>query len=252
MDAELRTAIWNLLYECYLDVESIPDFYIQPLYRTIWSNCLKNPLHGIPQYPPATLNRIAAWYKVLRWNEVYDFLEFCIEFARINYDDRRYPGVVRNENITKVTNSVLKQEGSAYRIVRRQIVPITNEAEIASVEETASLGNPYMAVADHIQEALILLTDRSNASPGNIIKEAISAVESVVKVITGEEIIKGLTQLGAHSQLEQAWKNMYHWASQEAGVRHGTGEPVTIGIEEARYMVVASSAFVNYLVSKNS
>ena len=45
---------------------------------------------------------------------------------------------------------------------------------------------------------------------------------------------------------------MYHWTSQEAGVRHGTGKPATIGIEEARYMVVASSAFVNYLVSKNS
>ena len=251
MDAELRMAIWNLLYECYLN-ESIPYSYKRSLCRAIWSNWLKKPLDTIPPNSSVTLIHISAWYDGLLWHEVYDFLEFCIDFARINCDNRRYPTVIGNENSIKLTNSVLKHEGSAYRIAGHQIVPITNESEIASVEETASLGGPYLAAANHTKEAFILLADRSNPSPGNIIKEAISAVESVVKAITGGEIIKGLTQLGAHSQLEQAWKNMYHWTSQEAGVRHGTGEPVTIGIEEARYMVVASSAFVNYLVSKNS
>ena len=45
---------------------------------------------------------------------------------------------------------------------------------------------------------------------------------------------------------------MYNWTSDEGGVRHGKEEISQVGLPEARYMVVACSAFVNYLVSKDS
>ncbi len=43
---------------------------------------------------------------------------------------------------------------------------------------------------------------------------------------------------------------MYHWASQESGVRHAAPEQSQVGMAEARYVLVAASAFVNYLNSK--
>ena len=45
---------------------------------------------------------------------------------------------------------------------------------------------------------------------------------------------------------------MYNWTSDEGGVRHGKEEISQVGLPEARYMVVASSAFVNYLIAKDA
>ena len=45
---------------------------------------------------------------------------------------------------------------------------------------------------------------------------------------------------------------MYNWTSDEDGVRHGIKEAPQVGLPEARYMVVACSAFVNYLVANSS
>ena len=162
MDAELKTAIWNFLYEYCLDYHFLPKLFRQSFYKDVWLNCLKRPLDQLPGQDFVWLQSIHDWYDSIEWHEVYSFLEFCIGFDDIDH--------------TEIANRVLEQDGSAYRIVHRQIVPITNGAEITVIEEAASLGNPYLAAANHVQRALILLADRSNPSPGNIIKEAISAV----------------------------------------------------------------------------
>ena len=105
------------------------------------------------------------------------------------------------------------------------------------------------------KQAVDHLSDRGNPDARNVIKESISAVESAVKVASEDpkaDIEKGSKELGLHSQLEQAWKNMYNWTSDEGGVRHGKEEISQVGLPEARYMVVASSAFVNYLIAKHA
>ena len=45
---------------------------------------------------------------------------------------------------------------------------------------------------------------------------------------------------------------MFNWTSDEDGVRHGTKGTPQVGLSEARYMVVACSAFVNYLAVKGT
>lgn len=44
---------------------------------------------------------------------------------------------------------------------------------------------------------------------------------------------------------------MYNWTSQDGGIRHGhNDEEIIISFDDAKYMLVISSAFVNYLVAK--
>ena len=120
-----------------------------------------------------------------------------------------------------------------YRIFKKQI----------EVEERANSSK-------HIRKAIELMANRNNPDYENVIKESISAVEYEVREAKGEEIVRGLEKLALHPQLAQAWKNMYHWASQEPGVRHANTEESKVGMAEARYVLIAASAFVNYLKLK--
>ena len=163
--------------------------------------------------------------------------------------------IVKDEEHYRDANEILSKEGSAYRFVGDVIAPISNEMELAVVESTTKLSHPFLGAAQHIAQVVTLLSDRNNPDFRNSIKESISAVESAVRVATGRpkiDIEKGLKKLRVHNQLEQAWKNMYNWTSDEDGVRHGIKEAPKVGMAEARYMVVACSAFVNYLAVKST
>ena len=104
--------------------------------------------------------------------------------------------------------------------------------------------------SEHIRKALGLLANREYPDPENVIKESTSAVEYAVRKATGLDVVRGLEKLAIHSQLAQAWKNMYQWASDEPGIRYAKPQRSKVGIAEARYVLVAASAFVNYLKFK--
>ena len=56
-----------------------------------------------------------------------------------------------------------------------------------------------------------------------------------------------------HSALQLAYKNLYGYTSDASGIRHAKdlgGKDSTF--EEAKYMLVACSAFVNYLIALNA
>lgn len=89
-------------------------------------------------------------------------------------------------------------------------------------------------------------------------KESISAVEAMCCIITNQKkatLSKGLEQLKnhgiiIHKSLEDAFQKIYGYASDEKGIRHGGIEFVNAPSEDAKYMLVSVSAFVNYLTEK--
>ena len=173
---------------------------------------------------------------------VYDVLEHLLRTRRDEQDNSD-------------ANALLSKEGSAYRFVGDVIVPITDDGELSAIEAVVQLSGPFHGASQHIRQAVALLSYRDNPDFRNAIKEAISAVESAVQAVAGSpkvDIEKGLQQLGLHPQLKQAWSNMYNWTSDEDGVRHGMKGTPEVGLAEARYMVVACSAFVNYLVMRQA
>ena len=232
MDEELRVAIWNFFKQ---------EGTIQSHDSAIAHDFLRIPIGDDLSMILNKDDVIRKRFFKLKWNEVYDYVEFCMSIGKSKLAGR-YERNQFQKYVNKF-NAMLNREGSAYRLLEDTIVPIIDEREILEVEQASES-------SEHIRKAVELLANREKPDSENVIKESISAVEYAVRKATDLDIVKGLEKLAIHSQLAQAWKNMYHWSSDEPGVRHAKPEPSEVGMAEARYVLIAASAFVNYLKFK--
>jgi hypothetical protein len=103
-----------------------------------------------------------------------------------------------------------------------------------------------------------LLSDRKAPDYRNSIKEAISAVEAVCQLVTGsqkmslgEALKKMEPKLNLHPAMREAFLKLYGYTSDAEGIRHALLDESSLKFEDAKYMVVTCSAFVNYLVAKS-
>lgn len=150
-------------------------------------------------------------------------------------------------------NNVFQQEYVGYRFVKRIIVPITNENEINSIE--GALNTQHESVTKHLEKAVALLSDRQNPDYENSIKESISAVEAMCVTILGKGATLGaaLKQLEKdgiiiHPSMKSAFEKLYGYTSDANGIRHaGNIGGASSTFEEAKFMLVSCSAFINYL-----
>lgn len=55
-----------------------------------------------------------------------------------------------------------------------------------------------------------------------------------------------------HGALKTAIKQLYGYTSDAEGVRHAIMSQTDVGFDEAKFMLVACAAFVNFFVSKAS
>jgi uncharacterized protein with PIN domain len=157
-----------------------------------------------------------------------------------------------------ICNTVMEREMSGYRFVGGIITRLTDEAEISAVEAALADDTPCAVVRKHIRTALEMLSDRQNPNYRNSIKESISAVEAVAWAITGTKsasldkalkTIEQKTTLELHPALKEGYEKIYAYTS-DAGIRHAMMDDPNLAVEDARYMLVSCSAFVNYLVAK--
>ena len=103
-----------------------------------------------------------------------------------------------------------------------------------------------------------MYADKKNPDYGNSIKESISAVESLSKIVvqnnkaTLGQALKAIEKkYHIPESLQKAFSALYGYTSNEGGIRHSLLEKnVKIDLEEAGFMLIACSAFVNYLISK--
>ena len=186
-------------------------------------------------------------------NEVLDIVWFiCNWFS--NCIQRYY--VSQNYEYDRI-NAFFEKEYVGYRFVNGNIVAITDKTEIKEIEQACK--NEFGGCRTHIQKAVDFLADREAKDYKNCIKESISAVESICQIITGNskatlgEALKELEDKGIviHSALKSAFSKLYGYTSDEGGVRHAEGMFVSnVTFEEAKFMLVSCSAFVNYLIAQ--
>lgn len=249
MDAELKNALWNIIMSF---AEANKDtFYIDFLQR-FWVLHLKQQTDTCPKkrygYTPN-----AGWFDyqaVLKspffdseWFEVFDILEFCeVTFRQL----------FRTDKFAELCNIVLEKEVSAYRFFEGKIAPITDEMELQSLQNTVD--ESASTVGAHLQRSLDLLSDRQEPDYRNSIKEAISAVESQVRLMLIDE--KGtlgnlLNKIdGLHPAQKEAFQKLYGYTSDKGGIRHALLDEDEIDFIDAKYMLVVCSAFINYLTGK--
>lgn len=182
------------------------------------------------------------------WFRIYDFIE-------------KYLKVKGNESSAEITtefNRILEEEIAPYRILDGRVVPIINEGELASIEQ--AVHSEYDSVSVHLKKALELFSDRQKPDYENSVKESISAVEAMCNIIVGNDganatlgnSIKKLKECGVniHPAMESAFNKLYGYASDSGGIRHGAIEFVEVPSEDAKFMLVTCSAFINYLMEK--
>lgn len=178
------------------------------------------------------------------FNEVFDFIELISKYCRMPQD------------FIKDVNDVFEQEYVGYRFVDGRITPITDKNEIESIEDACN--NKFDGVRAQIKKAVGFIADREHKDYKNCIKESILAVESICSIIVGNEkatlgqAIKRLEDNGLiiHPALERAFLSLYGYTSDEGGIRHSEGMfESDVSFEEAKFMLVSCSAFVNYLTA---
>lgn len=190
------------------------------------------------------------WYKKL------DLLEFCISYMKSrskNEDDDK----LVNHFINAIKNQ-FKRLCYAYSIVGDEISEITTDEEINTINTAIVESNE--SVKTHISEALVLYSKRPDPDYRNSIKESISAVESLCREITNEstlgEALKKLESKGVmiQPQLKEAFVKLYAYTNQpDTGIRHSIMDAkgnYFPSEDEAYYMLVSCSAFINYIRRK--
>ena len=157
-------------------------------------------------------------------------------------------------------NTVLEREFSGYRIINNTVAPISNESEAKEIESAINAGINFTSLNScntHLTSALQKISYRTTPDYRNSIKESISAVESVAKIISGttkgslgSAIDKIKVKLKIHPSLERALKSIYGYTSDSDGIRHALTEESNVDFEDAKFMLVTCSAFINYLIAK--
>ena len=105
------------------------------------------------------------------------------------------------------------------------------------------------------------MSNRTSPDYRNSIKESVSAVESICRIVLEDQNItlgKALDRIEKKGNvkiqraLRDAFDHLYGFTSGSEGIRHAMGllEDPNLNLEEAQFMLVSCSAFVNYLTIK--
>lgn len=189
------------------------------------------------------------------WYFCFDVIEIWYQYL-VLFDNKFIGNNKISSDFLYSINRVLEETFSGYRLLKGKIVAITDEIEINAVKEAVSSSSG--PVAEHMRMALEKFSAKPNPDYRNAIKEAISAVEALVKKISKNQkdslgpALDGIeNEIGISGALKEGFKKIYGYTSQEGGIRHAlTDESVSPTFEDAKYMIVSCSAFINYLSDK--
>ncbi|MCW5514724.1 AbiJ-NTD4 domain-containing protein [Muriicola sp. Z0-33] len=259
IDEDLSNGLWNVIkiqildrkgeYKNHYKISEFDEFA-----RNLWHEFYKKPVDEIEYFEPYDIKgKIKKIYFASEWFEKYDFVEFCLNTLFEKTEIFLF---------SREINKVLEKEYAGYRIVKDELIRISNDLELTSIQETMKLTKDYTSLNGaniHLTKALSLLSDRNKPDYRNSIKESISAVEATCKSLTGISTLgKALSKMnkyGIHinSQLKSGFEKIYAYSNQgETGIRHGIDtDYIESEFSDAQFMLVSCSAFINYLVLKS-
>jgi hypothetical protein len=261
-DDALRNHLWNALSIFYFDRFGTwlneTEKSIYTLIIRFWINHYSNRIDELDKYTPKLVSKIKADFLGLSWNEMFDILEFIPNNYKRSDDEGGYDNQT-NKKFISFVNDILEKHLSAYRFVDNMITEISSEEEIASIEEALQDASKFKSVQTHLRRALQLLADRKYPDYRNSIKESISAIESFCCIVTenpkatlGQALKVVETNHKLHTALKNSFSSLYGYTSNDEGIRHSLLDESTLNQEDAKFMLVVCSAFVNYLLVKTS
>lgn len=258
IDNELKNKLWNIIKLRYLDL--IPktalfeDTDFKKFAIKTWHNIFKLPVDELPDTELQIEQAIRDFFFSSEWFLIYDFIEYLIELDKDKID---------SDIFIEALNESLESEFSGYRIISNNVAPISNRLEFDEVSDSLISTNSYSCLTGanrHLQKAIDLLSDKKKPDYRNSIKESISAVESTCRIITSENTLgKALNKLESkglyiNEQLKEGFDKIYAYTNnKENGIRHAiVDSPREPDFDEAKYMLISCSTFINYLIGKSN
>lgn len=253
MNDELRNSLWNALDSVFWSTHGFVYGHhggtgeIEEFSRALWAHYFKKPVDSRPGYGHPSrgrqiLDRIREYFFNCEWNEVYDFLEFVVRLY--GREKPRLPDFL---------NQTLARELAGYKFIDGTLVDITGPQESQMLEE-ALKDTRFAPVSAHLERALTLLADRKTPDYRNSIKESISAVEAMARVVSENpkatlgEALKVLEKKGhLHPALKDGFSKLYGYTNDDDGIRHAMLEEPNLDQSDAKYFLLSCTSFINYL-----
>lgn len=254
VDSALRIKLWNALKLTIWDIYDHDNYRTQKhsekidlLVKRMWIHYFNKDLDSYPNFH--TRYGIKGLYDILKeyfysceWYDVYNFLE------NISNSDTE---LLESEDdyARKWINQILEEYNSAYRFVGKDISEITDQNEIEAID--SAISESAAPVKSHLELALKMLSDRESPDYRNSIKESISAVEAECRILTNNQsatlgdALKNVSNL--HPAMQKAFGQLYGYTSDASGIRHSLVDESNITFSDAKFMLVACSAFISYL-----
>lgn len=239
MDRDLRTRLWNAVYEHFIMKLSRPGLSlkkISPIIRYIWTDFVRDKIDKIIHYqrigPVAFYKWVGDCMFNAPFNRVFDFIEFLIPILESEED-------LSDVEFILDCNTALEKEGSVFRIVNKKVVPLINGNEVMKLEQVFQQTATEEFAQTGFEKALALFTDRQHPDYNKVILEALQVVDWALARYPAHKISHdGLSPIAVHNNCM-------------IRIREVLSEPGTVAtFEEARYWLMVCAALVNYLKEK--
>lgn len=255
IDSELRNSLWSTFNDLVLSGfenhrwgqnYSVRGSNLDGLFHGVWCDIFKAPTDSMPNDFTSAVLEVRKWFFACAWNEVYDFVEHVSSWLS-----------ERSLLFDHQCNDFLERENADVRIMGHLAVRVTGPGEVAAIDD--ALSSTDRGVRQHLAAALRLLSDRHNPDYRNSIKESISAVESLCRFLSSNEkatlgdalkVVANTSRV--HPALRDAYLKIYGYTSDEGGIRHSMFDEAAVDYTDAKYMLVACSAFIGYLLGKSA
>lgn len=249
LDIRTRTILYNYLSDVFNLLYKYGDPYVQTtkLYNFLIKHVYTERIDIKAIY---TVNSVMDLLSVTlfkgQYNEIFDVLEKIITYFKLTKEECA--------TFIKDLNYIFEIEYVGYRFINEIIVGITSEIEIEEIN--TAMTSSYENVNNHLEKALGFISNRENPDYENSIKESICSIEAICTIILGKKdsLGKALDKLEKegiviHPSLRDAFNKIYGYTSDAVGVRHaGNIGGAESTFEEAKFMLVTCSAFVNYII----
>ena len=189
------------------------------------------------------------------WWHFYDMCEVVWDMLHTQlYSDD-------SEKFAIEVNTLFREEQLGFEFNKGKIEKVGSGFIDAQVKEARYLlKEPEFKGADQqFEKAIRALNVRPIPDKENCIKDAIGAIESVVRIMTNNEkamlddVIKNAARRGVIPKpLDQTFIKLYAYRGNEPGVAHGAVGESTVTVDEAELVLAMSAATIIYLVKKRA
>ena len=264
IDVDLRNCLWETCCEFYFkdfgEGQHIgPTFLV--ILKDLYVNHFKHTSDNIKSYVSREVGKLKLSFYQMEWYETYNLVEFLSGIATRHFRRGQRATILEPQDYDKRfrarVNFFLEREKSAFRFIGDVLAPISSELEVAAISEAATIGDKFAGGRSHVQQAILLFSRKPEPDYRNAIKEAISGVESVVRVMTGNSkatLGDGLKKLEdikpLHPAFRQAMDKLYGYTSDEGGIRHSLINLARVDEADAKFIILTCSAFINFCVQR--